>query len=45
MFVDYKNDDFCFASNSPAKKLGIVSLNLDNVGLTKDFPKRFRPGK
>jgi hypothetical protein len=45
LFADYKNADFRFARNSPAIKLGIVPLDLRNVGLTKDFPKRFKPGK
>ena len=45
LFVDYKNADFRFAANSPAKKLRIIPLNLYNVGLTKDFPKRFKPQK
>jgi len=45
MFVDYKKADFQFAPNSPARKLGIVPLDLTKVGLTKDFPKRFTGGK
>ncbi|MBT3199317.1 MAG: right-handed parallel beta-helix repeat-containing protein [Phycisphaerales bacterium] len=42
---DYKNADFRFTDDSVAKKLGIVPLDLGKVGLTKDFPTRFRPGE
>ena len=51
LFVDYKNADFRFRKESPAISMGIVPLDLKSVGLTKDFPKRFkardtdRPGR
>ena len=45
LFVDYKNADFRFRKDSPAIKMGIVPLDLESVGLTKDFPKRFKARK
>jgi len=45
LFVDYKNADFRFRRNSPAIEMGIVPLDLESVGLTKDFPKRFKARK
>ena len=42
MFVDWMNADFRFQADSPAIEMGIKPLDLSNVGLTKDFPKRFK---
>lgn len=42
LFVDWRNGDFRFRDDSPARKMGIKPLDLSNVGLTKGFPERFR---
>ncbi len=43
MFVAPAKGDFRFRPGSPAVKLGIRPLDLTTVGLTGDFPKRFKP--
>lgn len=42
MFVDWMNADFRFQGDSPAIKMGIKPLDLNEVGLTKDFPNRLK---
>ena len=45
MFVDWKNEDFRLKPGSPALKLGIIPLDLGNVGLTgrmKQLAKKLR---
>jgi hypothetical protein len=41
-FVDWRGGDLRFRPDSPALAMGIRPLDLDTVGLTKDFPARFR---
>jgi hypothetical protein len=41
-FVDWENGDFRLSPDSPALKMGIRSIDLSNVGLTADFPERFK---
>ena len=45
LFVDIEKGDFRFKSNSLAMKLGIEPIDTSQIGLTDDFPKRFRNGK
>jgi hypothetical protein len=40
MFVDLKPGDFRLKPDSPALKMGIKQIDVQGVGLTKDFPKR-----
>jgi len=42
LFVDWENGDFRLKPDSPALKMGIKSIDLSNVGLTEDFPERFK---
>jgi hypothetical protein len=42
LFVDWKNSDFCLKPDSPAINMGIKSIDVSEIGLTDDFPKRFR---
>jgi hypothetical protein len=42
LFVNWENGDFRLKSDSPALKMGIKSIDLSKVGLTEDFPKRFK---
>ena len=41
LFKDIKNGDFTLMPGSPALKLGIKQIDFKNIGLTKDFPKKF----
>jgi hypothetical protein len=40
LFVDWQRSDFRLKPNSPAFKQGIKPIDLTNVGLTRDFPRR-----
>jgi hypothetical protein len=40
MFVALKPGDFRLKPESPALKMGIKQIDLKDVGLTKEFPKR-----
>ena len=40
LFVDVEHGDFRFRPDSPGLKLGIKPIDLRNVGLTREFPKR-----
>jgi len=42
LFVDLENGDFRLKPNSPALKLGIKQIDVTKIGLTEDFPERFR---
>ncbi|MHC4251212.1 MAG: right-handed parallel beta-helix repeat-containing protein [Planctomycetota bacterium] len=42
MFVDWRSGDLRLRPDSPVPKMGIRLLSLSDVGLTKDFPARFR---
>jgi len=42
LFVDWENGDFRPRPDSPALKMGIKSIDLSDVGLTEDFPERFK---
>jgi len=42
LFVDWENGDFRLKPDSPALKMGIKSIDISDVGLTDDFPERFR---
>jgi len=42
LFVDLENGDFRLKPDSPALKRGIKSIDVSEMGLTDDFPKRFR---
>ena len=41
LFVDPRNDDFRLAPNSPARALGIRSIDVRTMGLLPRFPRRF----
>jgi hypothetical protein len=41
MFVDVTNGDFRLKPGSPALGLGIQAIDVRQIGLTADFPKRF----
>ncbi len=40
-FVDVAGRDFRLLSDSPALKLGIEPIDVSQIGLKADFPKRF----
>jgi hypothetical protein len=42
MFVDWENGDFRLKPESPARKMGIKSIDVREAGLTENFPERFR---
>ena len=42
LFVDLENGDFRLKPNSPALKLGFKPIDITKIGLTNDFPKKFR---
>jgi hypothetical protein len=42
MFVDWENGDFRLRPESPARKMGIKSIDVREAGLRDDFPERFR---
>ena len=42
LFVDWEAGDFRLKPDSPALKMGIQSIDLSGVGLTDDFPERFK---
>ena len=41
LFVDWQNGNFAFKPDSPALKMGIKPIDMDKIGLTEAFPKRF----
>ena len=43
LLEDRENEDFRLKPDSPALKMGIKSLDVREMGLTEDFPERFRP--
>ena len=43
LLEDWDNEDFRLKPDSPAVKMGIKSLDVREMGLTEDFPERFRP--
>jgi len=43
LFVDVKNGDLRLRPDSPASKLGFKPIDITKIGLTEDFPKKFRP--
>jgi len=44
LFVDLENGDFRLKPNSPALKLGFKQIDVTKIGLTENFPERFRKG-
>lgn len=42
LFVDMKNKDFRLRPESPAFKLGFKPIDTSEIGLTEDFPERYR---
>jgi hypothetical protein len=42
MFVDWENGDFRLKPESPARKMGIKSIDVSEAGLTENFPEKFR---
>jgi hypothetical protein len=42
MFVDWENGDFRLKPESPARKMGIKSIDVREAGLRDDFPENFR---
>ena len=42
LFVDPGKADFSLQPGSPALEMGIKSLDMSKVGLTEDFPRRFK---
>ncbi len=42
LFVDPENGDYRLRPESPALKLGYKKFDMDNFGLTPDFPKQWR---
>lgn len=42
MFVDPKNNDYRVKPESPALKLGFQNFEMNDFGLTKNFPERLR---
>ena len=42
LFEDWENGDFRLKPDSPALKMGIKSIDMSKIGLTEDFPKRFK---
>ena len=42
LFVYWENGDFRLRPDSPALKMGIKSIDVSDVGLTEDFPERFK---
>lgn len=42
LFVDWEAGDFRLRPDSPALKMGIKSIDISKVGLTEDFPERFK---
>jgi len=42
LFRNWRKRDFRLTSNSPAHSLGIKTLSLDTVGLTDEFPSKWR---
>lgn len=42
LFVDFKNQDFRLKPNSPMFKLGFKQIDMSKIGLTDDFPNRYR---
>ena len=44
LFVDWENGDFRLKPESPALKMGIKPIDMDKIGLTDEFPKRFLEG-
>ena len=43
LFVDVENGDLRLRPDSPACKLGFKPIDMTKIGLTEDFPKKFRP--
>ncbi|MHC4361026.1 MAG: right-handed parallel beta-helix repeat-containing protein, partial [Planctomycetota bacterium] len=44
LFVDVENGDLRLRPDSPALKLGFKPIDIAKIGLTKDFPQKFRLG-
>jgi len=42
LFVDLDHQDFRLKQDSPAFKLGFKQIDIENIGLTDDFPERYR---
>jgi len=42
LFVDLENKDFRLKPNSPMFKLGFKQIDISKIGLTEDFPNRYR---
>jgi hypothetical protein len=42
LFVDPENGDYRLRPESPALKLGFENFDMDNFGLTAEFPKQWR---
>ena len=42
LFVDLENRDLRLKPNSPMLKLGFKPIDIDKIGLTQDFPERYR---
>jgi hypothetical protein len=42
LFVDVENGDLRLRLDSPAFKLGFKPIDITKIGLTKDFPQKFR---
>jgi parallel beta-helix repeat protein len=44
LFVDFQNKDFRLKSDSHMFKLGFKQIETDKIGLTNDFPEKYRTG-
>jgi hypothetical protein len=42
LFRDIKNGDFRLKENSPAYQLGFKDIDVKRIGITSDFPARFK---
>jgi hypothetical protein len=44
LFVDFQNKDFRLRPESPMFRMGFKQIEMDKIGLTEDFPERYRTG-
>jgi hypothetical protein len=42
LFRDIKNGDFRLKENSPAYQLGFKDIDVKRIGITSDFPVKFK---
>lgn len=43
LFVDWRHDDFRLKPGSPLLKTGFIPIDMSRMGLTAEFPSRWRP--